>query len=186
MLLSAAVRLRAYPTLLEIAPQRIDRAGTLGEGAIGIRPDQIERVLREAGLPVLRPPGEYMERQAVLLAPGLQFGTRGTIDMDLPSHCLQGLVIVDIAGDDPRQPITAVDGASAPLAQGAMAIINSDLRYRRNMNSRKTPNFTSTGSIVGASRVRMTSAVFPSAVARVNTWSVVLTRRRAKAIRSAS
>src|SRR5262249_4549342 len=130
MLLSAAVRLRAYPTLLEIAPQRIDRAGTLGEGDIGIRPNQIERVWREAGLPVLGPPGEYRERQAVLLAPGLQFGTRGTIDRALPSHCLQGLVIVDIAGDDPRQPITAVNGASAPLAQGAMAIINSDLRYR--------------------------------------------------------
>src|SRR5262245_13704658 len=130
MLLSAAVRLRAYPTLLEIAPQRINRAGTLGEGDIGIRPDQIERVLREARPPVFRPPREYIKRQAALLAPGLQFGTRGAIDVDLPNHRLQGLIIVDIAGDDPRQPITAVNGASPSLAQSAMAIIDHDLRYR--------------------------------------------------------
>src|SRR5262249_24154668 len=130
VLSGAAERFDAYSALLEIAPQRIDRAGTLGEGDIGIRPDQIERVLREAGLPIFRPPLECMERQAALLAPGLQFGTRGTIDMDLPSHCLQGLVIVDIAGDDTRQPITAVDGASPSLVQGAMAIFDHDLRYR--------------------------------------------------------
>jgi hypothetical protein len=84
VLLGAAERLGADPALLEIAPQRIDRAGTLGEGDIGIRPDQIKRVLREAGLPIFRPPREYVQRQAALLAPGLQFGTRGTIDMDLP------------------------------------------------------------------------------------------------------
>src|SRR5262249_11155813 len=94
------------------------------------RPDQIKRVLREAGLPIFRPPREYMQRQAALLAPGLQFGIRGTIDMDLPSHCLQGLVIVDIAGDDPPQPIPAVNGAGASLMQSAMAIIDHDLRYR--------------------------------------------------------
>src|ERR1700745_2293359 len=50
------------------------------------------------------------------------------------------------------------------------------------MNSRKTPNFTSAGSIVGTSRVRITSANFPSAVARGNTRSVGLTRRCAKAM----
>src|SRR5262249_5850595 len=64
VLSGAAERFGGYPALLEIAPQRIDRAGTLGEGDIGIWPDQIERVLREAGRPVFRPPREYMQRQA--------------------------------------------------------------------------------------------------------------------------
>src|SRR5262249_57221987 len=50
--------------------------------------------------------------------------------MDLPKHCLQGLIIVDIASDDPRQPIAAMNGASPSLIQGAMAIIDHDLRYR--------------------------------------------------------
>src|SRR5262245_62634862 len=82
-----------------------------------------------------------MERQAVLLAPGREFRTRATIDMDLPSHRLQGLVIVDIAGDDPRQPIAAVNGASPSLAQGAMAIIDHDLRYRPEQEFTKEAEF---------------------------------------------
>src|SRR5262245_27750554 len=127
-----------------------------------------------------------MQRQAALLAPGLQFGARGTIDVDLPSHCLQGLIIVGIAGDDPRQPITAVNGASASLAQGAMAIIDHDLRHRPEHEFAKDAEFHQCRNIVGASRVRMISAIFPSAVASMNTRSVVLTRRRAKAMRSAS
>src|SRR6516225_1553384 len=130
VLLAAPERFGAYPALREITPQRIDRAGTLGKGDIGIRPNQIERVLREARLGVFRPPREYIKRQAALLAPALQFGARATIDMDLPNHCLQGLIIVDIAGDDPRQPIAAMNGASPSLVQGAMAIIDHDLRYR--------------------------------------------------------
>src|SRR5262249_18703033 len=115
VLSSAAVRFGAYPALLEIALQRIGRAGRLRHRDIGVRPDQIERVLREPRLAVFRPPGECIKRQAALLAPGLEFGTRGAIDMDLPSHCLQGLIIVDIADDDPRQPIAAVNGASPSL-----------------------------------------------------------------------
>src|SRR5215469_2861896 len=141
VLLGAAEGFDAYPALLEIAPQRIHRAGTLGEGDIGVRPDQIERVLREARLGVFRPPREYVKRQAALLAPPLQFGARATIDMDLPNHCLQGLVIVDIAGDDPRQPIAAVNGASPSLVQGAMAIIDHDLRYRPEHESTKGAEF---------------------------------------------
>src|SRR5262249_59172776 len=110
------------------APQRIDRAEWLGEGDIGIQPDQIDRVLREARLPVFRPPREYIKRQATLLAPPPQFGAGGAMDVDLPNHCLQRLIIVGVAGDDPRQPIAAVNGASPSLIQGAMAIVDRDLR----------------------------------------------------------
>src|SRR6516225_889205 len=145
VLLGAAEGFDAYPALLEIAPQRIHRAGTLGEGDIGVRPDQIERVLREARLGVFRPPREYVKRQAALLAPALQFGARGAIDMDLPNHCLQGLIIVDIAGDGPRQPIAAVNGASPPLVQSAMAIIDHDLRYRPEHEFTKAAEFHQCG-----------------------------------------
>src|SRR5262249_6109071 len=104
-------------------------------------PDQMDGVWAKAGVPISRLPREYVQRQSALLAPGLEFRTRGTIDMDLPSHCLQRLVIVDIAGDDPRQPIAAMNGASPSLVQSAMAIIDHDLRYRPEQEFTKEAEF---------------------------------------------
>src|SRR5262249_53257592 len=68
--------------------------------------------------------------RAALGARVFQWGAGGPIDWALQGHCLEGLIIVDIAGDDPRQPTPAMNGARPSLAQGAMAVVDSDLRYR--------------------------------------------------------
>ncbi|MNP22581.1 hypothetical protein D3C76_1152600 [compost metagenome] len=56
----------------------------------------------------------------------------------------------------------------------------------RNRNSRVVSNEAIFGISKGASRVRNTSAMGPSAVTNVNTRSVVATSLRAKAMRSVS
>jgi hypothetical protein len=56
--------------LVEIAPQHVDHAGTIGgEPNIGIRSEQIERVLGETSLLMLWSPCENMEGWIVFLAP---------------------------------------------------------------------------------------------------------------------
>src|SRR5262245_16132740 len=78
---------------------------------------------------MFRPPCEDMKGQLVLLAPRLELRARSSIDMDLPRHHLERLVIVDIVDNDPGQPITPVNVAGFSLAQGRMTIIDGDLRY---------------------------------------------------------
>src|SRR5258708_25147133 len=97
--------------------------------------------------------------------------------MDLPGHCLQGLIIVDIAGDTQRQPIAAVNGASASRAQSAMAIIDHDLRYRPEHEFAKDAEFHQCRKYRRHESRADYVGDLSSAVARVNTRSVVLTRR---------
>ena len=69
VLSQTAGRLEPDFALREIALQGICRAGLVGESNVAVRPDEVERVLRETGLAVLRMPCELMESQAVLSAP---------------------------------------------------------------------------------------------------------------------
>jgi hypothetical protein len=69
VLSQTAGRLDSDFALREIALQRICRAGLVGESNVAVRPDEVERVLRETGLAVLRTPCEFMESQALMSAP---------------------------------------------------------------------------------------------------------------------
>jgi hypothetical protein len=101
---------------VEVALQHIDRARTVGEGNIGIRPEQIECVLREASLPIFRSPCENMQRKIVFPAPRRQFRAGGAIEMDLLGHSHQRVVVIDAVKHDPGQPIAAVNVASFSVA----------------------------------------------------------------------
>ncbi len=62
-------------------------------------------------------------------APSRQFRASGAIEMDLPGYGHQRVVVIDALGHDPRQPITAANFASFPLAQVRLAITDGDLRH---------------------------------------------------------
>src|SRR6516165_9563966 len=63
-------------------------------------------------------------------APSRQFGARHAIDMDLPSHCREGLEIILTIDRHPRQSVTAVDLTRRASAQRPIAVIQGDLRHR--------------------------------------------------------
>src|SRR5258708_24566298 len=72
--------------LVEIALHGIGGARLVGEGDIGIRPQQIERVSGEAGLAVPQSPFENMQRHGLLAAPCRQVRRPGALDMELPGQ----------------------------------------------------------------------------------------------------
>src|SRR5207248_3046927 len=69
-------------TFGEIAFDGIGRAGGVGEGDIGIGPQEIERVAREARCLMLRPPGKLMQFDVTVCAQFGEFGPRLAVDMD--------------------------------------------------------------------------------------------------------
>src|SRR5580704_10369392 len=121
---------KADSALVEIALHGIGRARFVGKGDISIRPQQIERVSGEACLAMLRSPFENMQRHIVFPAPRRQLRRRGAIDMELPGHRHQRMVIIHSLDGDPRQAVAAMDIARFAFAQGTMTIVQHDLRYR--------------------------------------------------------
>src|SRR5262250_302642 len=92
-------------------------------------------------------------------------------------------MIVAVAVAHPGQAVAAVNVTRGTRAEGHAAIVQHDLRHGA---EQEFPDGLERHSSAGAMRVRTTSAIHPSAVAKVNARSVVATRRRAKPMRSAS
>jgi len=68
-----------------IAIDHLRRAGSVGDRHIGIGPQEIKRVPREARRLVLRRPVEYLQIDMVIGAPSRELGLRSAIGMDLPN-----------------------------------------------------------------------------------------------------
>ena len=141
-------------------------AGRVGERYIGVRSEQIRGVPGQARRVVFRSPVKDMQRHVVTGAPSHQFGAGRAIDMDLPGYRREGFEIILSIDWHPWEPVAAMDMTGGASAQGAAAVIQGNLRDRP--------------KDVLANRLE------PSAVAKLNTRSVVATNRRAKPIRSAS
>src|SRR5438552_13829152 len=91
-------------TIKGIRPTR-----NVGERHIGVWPQQIDGVARQAGRLVLGSPAKNMQRHLVTGAPSRQLGSGGAIDMHLPVHRCQWFEIVLSIDRNPRQPVAAVN-----------------------------------------------------------------------------
>ena len=90
-----------------IALEGVWRTGRISERHIGVRPEQIEGITRQAGRLVLRLPVKDMQRHVVAGAPIGELGASGTIDMDLPGHRGERFDIVLSVDRYARQPVAA-------------------------------------------------------------------------------
>src|SRR5690349_8760127 len=99
----AALWRKPHADLLEIAVQGIRGAGWFGERHIGIGPQQIERVARQAYALVPGLPDERVQRQILARAPRDERIARLAIDMDLPVHVTERREIVGAVDGRPGQ-----------------------------------------------------------------------------------
>ena len=100
-----------------IALEGVWRTGRVSERHIGVRPEQIEGVSRQAGRLMLRLPVKDMQRHVMAGAPIGELGAGGSINMDLPIHCREGFEIVFPVERHPRQPVAALRNSRAGLSQ---------------------------------------------------------------------
>src|SRR5262249_32883190 len=75
-------------------------------------------------------PYENTERYIVFLAPCRQVRLGAAINMHLPDHVSERLVIISALCGRPRKAIAPMDVSSLPGVKRAMAIVDGDLRYR--------------------------------------------------------
>jgi hypothetical protein len=95
------------------------------------------------------------------------------------------VVIVKAVHDDPRHAVAAVNMAGPALAQRTGAIVDADLRNGAERELAAS-NEKAVCKTADATQSRIKSAKSPSALASEKAWSIVLTNRRAKAMRSVS
>jgi len=100
-----------------IALEGVWRTGRVSERHIGVRPEQIEGVSRQAGRLMLRLPVKDMQRHVMAGAPIGELGAGGSINMDLPIHHREGFEIVFPVERHPRQPVAALRNSRAGLSQ---------------------------------------------------------------------
>ena len=96
-----------------VALENVRRTGRISERHIRVRPEQIERVARQAGRFVLRSPVKDMQRHVMADAPIGELGAGGTIDLHLPGHRREGFEIVLPLDRHPRQVVAAMDVAGS-------------------------------------------------------------------------
>src|ERR1700758_5504260 len=111
-----------------IAIEGFRRTRRVGERDIGVWPEQIDGVARQAGRLVLGSPAKNMQRHLVTGAPSRQLGSGGAIDMHLPVHRCQRFEIVLSIDQNPRQPVAAVNMTRSAGAERAAVVIQGDLR----------------------------------------------------------
>jgi hypothetical protein len=80
---------------VQVALKGLDRARAVNEANVRIRPQQIQRIADNPGLLALRSPCKNMEWYIMFLAPSRQVRLGAAIDMYLPAHVDERLVIIN-------------------------------------------------------------------------------------------